>query len=360
MATAKFTTSDVQISSSWRCKKTFKYHGTQNYGYYVYSFAAGPSANTQTRAFQWSIPSGAKIKKAQIWATISVGWTGASILTANGNPFNQSSGSERGANVNLSGTSGTLSVTFTFKANGNKADTNTHYSTTTFRNVYLWIEYEDGGTPSTPAPPKLKGLAVPPQSVAIYDPSNGKVYMFDGVTKIQHALSMKIEEEPEKHKEEYTNNARNEPDKLTLDVVMSDVYDGEGAIISARGFTDAERTAYDKTKDSLIHPDAPRSENAFYVLHDLKEARKKLCVITPQFVHTDMLLASVTVNQDEEHTHGWEGQIVFQHTYKAAAPKNNNSTPKKKTTSTPPSPATGIVSGFFGTLGKLLGGVSKK
>ena len=344
MATTKVTTDNFNISSSWRCKKTFKYHGTQNYGYYVYSFAAGPSCNTATKTFRWSVPSGAKIKKAQIWANISIGWTGASVLTANDNPFNQSNGSAKGANVSISGNGGTLTVVFKFKANGNKADTNTHYSTTQFTNVYLLIEYEGGsGGDPQPTPPKLKGLEVPPQSVAIYDPSDGKIYMFDGVVKIQHALSMKIEEEPEKHKEQYTNNARNEPDKLTLDVVMSDVYDGSGAIVNARGFTDAERTAHDATKKSLMTIDAPRSENAFYVLRDLKEARKKLCVITPQFVHTDMILASVTVNQDEEHTHGWEGQIVFQHTYKAPEPKKNNSTPSKPTT-TPPSPSTGILS----------------
>ena len=350
MSTLKVKTADFNISSAWKCKKTFVYHGTQSYGYYQYKFASGPSCNKVTKSFSYSIPSGAKIKKAQVWADIATGWTGASVLTANGNQFGLKSGNSRGANVSISGTSGTLSVTFAFKANGNKADENTHYSTTQFKNVYLLIEYEGGTTPSTPATPKLKGMPVPPQSVCVYDQENGKIYLFDGVTKIQHALSMKIEEEPEKHKDEYVNNARNEPDKLTLDVVMSDVYDGSGAIVNARAFTAAERTAFDKTKSSLIARDSSepytRSENAFYVLHDLKEARRKLSVVTPHFIHTDMILASITVNQDEEHTDGWEGQIVFQHTYKAPAPKKNNSTPKKKTTPDPPSPATGLLQGL--------------
>ena len=36
------------------------------------------------------------------------------------------------------------------------------------------------------------------------------------------------EEEPEKHAEEYVNNARNEPDKLVIEVIMSDVYTDNG------------------------------------------------------------------------------------------------------------------------------------
>lgn len=344
MATARIPTADFSLSSSWQCD----HHYPGGKPYYAFKSSNMPTYASQEVSFDYSLPSGSAIKTAQIWATIGSALTGCSILNVNGNAFKHTSGSERGADVSISGTSGTLSATFAFKANGNKVDTARHSSTVTFKNVYLWIEYEGGSDSTTvpaPTPPKLTGLAVPPQSVAIYDPSDGKVYMFDGVVKIQHALSMKIEEEPEKHKEEYTNNARNEPDKLTLDVVMSDVYDGEGAIVSARGFTDAERSALSATKSSLMSIDAPRSENAFYVLHDLKEARKKLCVITPQFVHTDMILASVTVNQDEEHPYGWEGQIVFQHTYKAQTPKPNNSKPSNNKP-VPPSPANGLLSGL--------------
>ena len=246
-------------------------------------------------------------------------------------------------------------MTFSFKANGNKADENTHYSTTQFKNVYLWIEYEAGTSPSTPSPPKLKGMAVPPQSTCVYDQETGKIYLFDGVTKIQHNMSMKIEEEPEKNKEQYVNNARNEPDKVTLDVVMSDVYDGAGDIVNARSFTSLESTAFEKTKSSLIKRDSTepytRSENAFYVLHDLKEARRKLSVITPHFVHTDMILASITVNQDEEHTDGWEGQLVFQHAF-APKPKTNNNNSKKTNNNN----GKKTTSGVFGILGSLLGG----
>jgi hypothetical protein len=343
MPTVKITTPDFNLSSYW----------TNNAAANMV-YAVQPSWASKRVSFAYSLPSGSVIKKAQIWATLGYPFTGWSVRNVNGNGFTLTSGDERGANVSLPGTSGTLQATFNFKPNGNKIKAGTkQWSTQTYKNVYLLIDYEVKSSQPAAQPPKITGLAVPPQSVCVYDQEKGSILLFDGVTKIQHALSMKIEEEPEKHKDEYTNNARNEPDKLTLDVVMSDVYDGGGAITNARSFTSTEQTAFDKTKASLIARDKTepftRSENALYVLHDLKESRRKLSVITPHFIHTDMIIASITVNQDEEHTDGWEGQIVFQHTYKAAAPKKTSSTPKK-TTTTPPSSSTGLLSGIVSTI----------
>ncbi len=349
MATLKVKTDDFSLNSGWKCKYT--YYGSQNYGYY--EFASGPTWASKKVSFKYSLPSGSKIKKSQIWATLGSPFTGSSVINVNGNRFTETSGTEKGAKVSINGTSGTLEVNFNFKANGNKKDTQQHWSTMTFKNVYLLIEYEGGKQEATQKPPKLTGMPIPPQSCCIYDQENGKIYLFDGVTKIQHNLSMKIEEEPEKHKEQYVNNARNEPDKLTLDVVMSDVYDsaGDGAITKPRGFTTAEQKAFDSTKSSLIERDKSepfsRSENAFYVLHDLKEARRKLSVITPQFVHTDMIIASITVNQDEEHPYGWEGQIAFQHAF---PPKTVQKQSPQKKQSGNDKPTESNLSGFLGGL----------
>lgn len=347
MPVLKVTTDDFTLNSGWKCTWVAN-------GQFVLP-KGQPTWAMKNVIFEYSLPSGAKITKVQVWATLGSPSTGCAVLNANGHKFTETSGTEKGANIISHGNTGKMEVWFNYKANGNKKDTQQHWAPMTFKNVYLLIEYEEAETEPGTKPPKLTGMQIPPQSCCIYDQENGNIYLFDGVTKIQHALTMKIEEEPEKNKDQYVNNARNEPDKLTLDVVMSDVYDSarDGAITKARGFTDAERAAFDSTSGSLLGRNNSeaftRSENAFCVLRDLKEARRKLSVITPQFVHTDMIIASVTVNQDEEHPYGWEGQIVFQHAF-PPKPVQKTYSQKKDNKDTPPTQSTGFFSGLIKNL----------
>ncbi len=325
--TVKVTCGDFSISSAWKC--TFKYLPGKSYG--SWQITTGPSCNSHTESFKWSIPSGAKIKKAQIWVEQGNNLYGA-ICRVNNVNFTEKSGNQKGANITLSGTSGTLSAKFEFKAYGQvKYDNKIHYNTCSFKGVYLWIEYTGGdGEGGGGGGGSSDGLQVPPQSVCIYDQGTGDVYLFDGVEKTQHSLSMKIEEEPEKHKDQYVNNARNEPDKVTLDVLMSDVYTGAGDIIDNAGsFTTSQQTAFSETKDYLIQRDKKdpwsRSENALYSLHALKEKRGRVSVITPHFVHVNMILSTVTITQDESTPYGWVGQLVFQRAYEAQKKTNTNS-----------------------------------
>ena len=59
------------------------------------------------------------------------------------------------------------------------------------------------------------------QPAYIYDVDKRATYVFDGVVKIQHAQTLKIEDDPSSKKgKNYINNAQNEPDEITLDVVM--------------------------------------------------------------------------------------------------------------------------------------------
>ena len=346
MPTIKVTTGDFNISSSWKCKKTFVYHGTQSYGYYQYSFASGPSVGSRSVHFDFNLPSGAKVKKAQVCGKVIYGWTGYSISTANGNPFKSTSNGEYSADITLSGNNG-VDVKVVFKANGSIVrDEDMHYSTTQYKEMYLLVEYEGGSSGEgnkTPVKDNSGVFSVPPQSVAIYNQENGKLYMFDGVTKIQHTFSVKIEEEPDKHKDEYVNNARNQPDKLVLDALMSDVYSDSSNMTIASGWDDnAQGSAYEKAKGSIIAMQESdgswsRSGNAVYVLRRLKEARTKLSVITPQYVHIDMILASITINQDDTCPFGWQGQIEFQHTFKPVPQKNTNNSNKGGGKTPPPS-----------------------
>jgi len=238
--------------------------------------------------------------------------------------------------------SNAFTVTFKYKATGGLyKDENMHTGTCEFKNVYLLIEYEVEGGKETPAPTETpRVFKVPPQSVCIYDQTSKKVYSFDGVMKIQHNLTLDIQEEPDNKKKEYVNNAKNQPDKLTLDIVMSDVYTGGGTTVKkATKLTSAQNTAVNKTKKSIQRESSgkTRSETAFYVLHWLKEQRRKLSVITPQYVYTDMILASVTVNQDDSNTFGWDGQLVFQKAFKAkAAVEKKKKSSKDTGEDTPP------------------------
>lgn len=359
MPSVKVNTADFNISSAWKCKEVMKYHGTQNYGWKEWVFANGPSENSHDVVFSFSLPSGSKATKVQVWAKITKGSTGASTLTANGNPFNINGNGEVGANVTLTGNVD-LKVTFKFKANGSKnKDTNMHYSTTQFKDVYLLIEYEGTVVESTPTLPvdESQNFHVPPQSVAVYNQENGTLYLFDGVAKIQHTFSVKIEEEPEKHKDEFVNNARNQPDKLVLDVLMSDVYSDDDSLTIASGWDESiQETAYNSAKERLINTSS-RSGNAVAVLRKLKEARTKLSVITPQYVHVDMILATITINQDDTCPFGWQGQIEFQHTFKAEEKKKNNNSRKTTGKTPPPSSPNGV--NIWGSSSKKIDSIKK-
>lgn len=298
-----------------------------------------PTMDSRTVEFRYSLPSGVNITRVMIYADTgySIG-AGTSVSTVNGIGFGFTSVPTRGANINLPSTSGTYKATFNFRSSGKIVqDTNQHSAFMKYKNVYLLITYDNGGSSSnedsSSTPKKKKGFPVPPQSVCIYDQSDGAVYMFDGVTKVQHTLALDIQEEPDsKKKDEFVNNARNQPDKLSLDIVMSDVYTGGGDIITKQSIAkDKFKEAINSIPGSLIQQEMKnpwtRSASAFYTLHWLKEQRRKLTVITPQYVHVNMILGNITVNHEDSCPFGWEGQIVFQKAYETVKKKN---TTKKK------------------------------
>ena len=325
----KVSTPDFSLRSSWKCKK-----GTKN-GKTVYSFSSGPTTSTHTATFRYSVPSGAQITAAEIYADCSSPLSGFSVCRVNGSSF-----SGGAASVALAGNSGTLTAVFEFKANGTKKDESSHYAVTTFRDVYLRIEYiGEVVTATTPVQTaSASGLSnLPPQNVCIYEQDTGKMYVFDGVVKIQHQISMKMEEEPSKHKDQYVNNARNEPDKLTLEIVMSDVYDGGGEIANSVEMDATQFDAYNASKSRISTAGETRSSNAYATLKELKESRRKLSIVTPQYVYTEMLIASLVVNQEEASPYGWQGQIVFQRAYDVVEKKKTTSTKKSADVKSDPS-----------------------
>jgi len=205
--------------------------------------------------------------------------------------------------------SGTFVASFAFKANGNKQSTRT--ATLTIRNITLTIKYEDGKDKEQRSEEELK-FRIPPQSVCIYDQDDKKTYSFDGVLKIQHDLSLKIEEDPSKKKELYVNNARNEPDKVSLDVMMSDVYSGGGTLMEYIGLEKQKTKSLSVFKGTTKET---RSAKAASALQALKESRHMLTVMTQHLVYKDMLLQGVTITQDDATPFGWQGQLTFQEKY---------------------------------------------
>jgi len=133
---------------------------------------------------------------------------------------------------------------------------------------------------------------ITPQAFYIYNKSNNETYMMDGVLKVAHTMTLKLEEEPSKEGADYVNNALNEPNKVTFDVIMSDVY------------TD---------RNALTNKDKTRSVSALIVLNEIKRSRVLVDVITNLMTYKDMLLAGLSLSQDADTTHfGWYGQLTFQ------------------------------------------------
>ena len=120
-------------------------------------------------------------------------------------------------------------------------------------------------------------------SVSVYIPSYGYTYSFSGVISIQHSFSLKIRTESESVTgTDYINGARNQPDKVILTVLESDV--GHQA-----GWADRMLQA----------------------MESLKRARTLCSVSTSARTYTNMLLTEFTATVDETSQSGWQGTLTF-------------------------------------------------
>ena len=142
----------------------------------------------------------------------------------------------------------------------------------------------------------------------IFDPVRQKTISFDGVTEISHSLSLKVETDADNAKgADYINNARHEPDHVTLSVIMSesrDTYLGSNRV-----------------RDTLSD------------LITLKESRSLCQVITDLRTYTGMLLTDITVTRDDTTPSGWSGTLSFQEATASTA-ATNTSTKTNNNTST--------------------------
>ena len=305
--------SEITLNSTWKCKRVNE----------KYMFDETPSVGTREVSVAVETPAGLAIQYAIVKAAVSGPESGGiSALTVNTTGLTVDKGAKGGAIVPRSAKitpvliGGRVSLRFSYVANGTKKDTAPHTATVKLSKVQLSVVYKKsaGAADDTPAP---KDFPAPPQSVAIYDPATKKSYWFDGVIKLQHTGTLKLEEDlSEKkayEKTKYVNNAKVEPDKVTLNVIMSDVYTDENDLtVTVKTGKNGKKTSTGET----------RSTAAVKVLHALKDDRTKLMVITPQYIYSDMLLSGMSINQDEENPYGWEGQLTFQKVYEQKPPKD--------------------------------------
>ncbi len=120
----------------------------------------------------------------------------------------------------------------------------------------------------------------------------GYKYTFDGVTSISHALTLKVSTEPDGDENaDYVNHAKNEPDVLTLSVVASDAH------VPVIGW----------------------SRQVLTSLCQIKEHRLLCKVFTSLRVYDNMLLTSLSVQQDDSCPDGWTGTLTFTHVNPPAA-----------------------------------------
>ena len=122
-----------------------------------------------------------------------------------------------------------------------------------------------------------------PSSVRIYVPSTKCTYTFSGIISVQHESTLKIQTDSESDiGTDYVNGARNQPDKVTLTVIESDVGHQSGW-----------------------------SDRMLQVMESLKRNRTLVNVITPAKTYSEVLLSEFTATIDEESQSGWQGTLVF-------------------------------------------------
>ena len=122
--------------------------------------------------------------------------------------------------------------------------------------------------------------------------SLGYRYSFDGVTSISHSLSLKVNTDSDSSgAADVINNARNEPDVVTLSVVASDNH------VPVSGW----------------------ARQTMRSLAGIKEGRYLCTVVTSMRTYEDMLLTGIMVLQDETCPEGWTGTLTCTHLNSAGA-----------------------------------------
>ena len=140
---------------------------------------------------------------------------------------------------------------------------------------------------------------------------------------VQHSLSLKIQTGSESSSgTDYVNGARNQPDKVTLTVVESDVGHMKGW-----------------------------ADRMLQAMESVKRTRTLCSVVTSARTYTNMLLSDLTVTVDENSPSGWKGTLTFTQYVRSSssAKTSNNSSTTTHTGSTATVRTVSSQSGSSGT-----------
>lgn len=129
------------------------------------------------------------------------------------------------------------------------------------------------------------------------DPNSGK-YVFDAFLTIQHNRNLTITESPVQTGANISDHAYMEPKELTMDIGMSDVMT---SVIHGQ-FLDGET----------------RSVSAYNMLSDLQSQRVPCNVVTRLGTYTNMLVETISVNDDNTTFHGLKATVTFKEILVAA------------------------------------------
>ena len=133
-------------------------------------------------------------------------------------------------------------------------------------------------------------------SVSVRLPSYGYTYTFTGVLSIKHEYSLKLQTDSDSAAgEDYINGARNQPDKVILSVMETDIG----------------------------HP-AGRANRMLQALESVKRNRILCTVVTSALTYTGMLLSGLSVTEDEKNQYGWQGTLTFTQYSPAVGVKMND------------------------------------
>ena len=120
-------------------------------------------------------------------------------------------------------------------------------------------------------------------SVSVYLPDYGYTYRFSGVLSVKHEMSLNIQKDGESlYHTDYVNGARNEPNKVILEVLESDVGHAAGW------------------------------------------ATRMMQAMDPAFVYAGMLLSDFIATVDETSQSGWQGTLTFTQYAPAVGVKMND------------------------------------
>lgn len=130
-------------------------------------------------------------------------------------------------------------------------------------------------------------------SVQVHLPSFGYTYSFIGVLSVKHEYSLKLQTDSSSASgEDYINGARNQPAKVILSVVETDIGHMSGW-----------------------------ANRMLQAMESIKRNRYLCTVVTSALTYTGMLLSGMSVTEDEKNQYGWQGTLTFTQ-YNTAAKVN--------------------------------------